>query len=237
MSLEEKYTLETLESMDKQELLAVAEEIGIRDEVDGRSTHPKLVNQIYSMITLGVKETATEAVNEAEKTEPVFTYAERSESSESVKKPVASKTAGTRQPKIVRKGVVTPPMTSAQLRNQRKKEANELVRIVVVCMNPNKKALSGEVFTVSNSVVGTFRNYVPFGANEGWHVPRIIYNAMLERECQVFVRKKDRDNNDIDVPKLIKEFQITVLPPLTPEEIEELAKRQARNAMREGPED
>lgn len=114
-----------------------------------------------------------------------------------------------------------------ELRIRKKREASELVRIRVTCMNPLKKEHEGEIFTVSNSVVGTFKKYVPFNADEGWHVPRIIYNQLVQRQCQVFTTVKDGRGNKVRKGKLIKEFAVEVLPPLTQAEIKELAQRQA----------
>lgn len=134
---------------------------------------------------------------------------------------------------VIDKGVQTllntpdEKLSSAQLRNKRKQQAGELVRVVVVNMNPNKKDIEGEVFTVSNSTLGTFRKYVPFGNDEGWHVPRIILNAMRDRKCQIFTVRKTKDGREIPESKLINEFAIEELPALTPDELRDLAQRQA----------
>lgn len=117
------------------------------------------------------------------------------------------------------------PKNNSRLEAQRK--ASELVRIRVTCMNPAKKEWEGEIFTVGNSTVGTFKKYIPFNADEGWHVPRIIYEQLKERECQIFVTKRDERGNTTRSGKLIKEFAIEVLPQLTAEELKDLAQRQA----------
>lgn len=106
-------------------------------------------------------------------------------------------------------------------------EALELVRIRVSCMNPAKKEWDGEMFSVGNSLVGTQKKFVPFNNEEGWHVPRIIFNMIVDRECQIFVSSKDSRGNLIRKPKRIKEFAVEVLPRLTAEELDELARRQA----------
>lgn len=121
------------------------------------------------------------------------------------------------------KPVAEPEMDRAALQ----KSASELMRIRVTCMNPAKKEWEGEIFTVGNAVVGTFKKYVPFNADEGWHVPRIIYEQLKDRECQVFTTVRDSRGNSTRKGKLIKEFAIEVLPNLTEEEIKELAQRQA----------
>lgn len=112
-------------------------------------------------------------------------------------------------------------------RLRKKREASELVRIRVVCMNPNKKEWDGEIFTAANATVGTFKKYVPFNADEGWHVPRIIYNMIVQRQCQVFVTKKGPRGVAYKEGKMIREFAVEVLPLLTEGELHDLAQRQA----------
>lgn len=129
------------------------------------------------------------------------------------------------KPQVQAPGVAVE--TEGQKRQRLRKQAAELVRIRVTCMNPAKREWEGEIITAGNSAVGTFKKYIPFNADEGWHVPRIIYNQLVERECQVFVTTKDGRGNSVRRGKPIKEFAIEVLPPLTQEELDELARRQA----------
>lgn len=117
--------------------------------------------------------------------------------------------------------------TENQKRARLRREASELVRIRITCMNPAKAEWQGEIITSGNSVVGSFTKFVPFNADEGWHVPRIIYNQLVDRQCQVFTTTTDNRGNKIRKGKLIKEFAIEVLPPLTQEELHDLAQRQA----------
>lgn len=128
--------------------------------------------------------------------------------------------------KAEKQGTDPKKETEAQRKARKRKEAAELVRIRVTCMNPNKKEYDGEIITAGNSLVGTFRKYVPFNADEGWHVPRIIYNQLVQRQCQVFTTVRDRRGNTTRKGKLIREFSIEVLPPLTEKELKELAQRQ-----------
>lgn len=115
----------------------------------------------------------------------------------------------------------------SEKRARKRKEASELVRIRVACMNPAKKEWDGEIIAAGNSLVGTFTKYVPFNAEDGYHVPHIIYQQLLERQCQIFVSHRDERGNTSRKGKLIKEFAIEVLPKLTKEELTELAQRQA----------
>lgn len=117
--------------------------------------------------------------------------------------------------------------TDGQKRFRLRNEANELVRIRVSCMNPAKKEWEGEIFTSGNATVGSISKYVPFNSDDGWHVPRILLNMIKERQCQIFVSKKDSRGNMTRTGKLIKEFAVEIMDPLTTEELAELAARQA----------
>lgn len=117
--------------------------------------------------------------------------------------------------------------TPAERQARKRREAGTLVRIRVTCMNPAKKEWDGEIITTGNSLVGTFRKYIPFNSDEGWHVPQIIYNQLVSRQCQVFTTVTDARGNKVRRGKLIREFAIEVLPQLTPQELHELAQRQA----------
>lgn len=132
---------------------------------------------------------------------------------------------------------VVPPVAAAlveetegQRRKRKKMEALALVRIRLTCMNPNKKDWDGEIITVGNSLVGTVSKYIPFNAEEGWHVPAIMLEMLKNRQCQVFTTAKTKNGVSIRQGKLIREFAIEVLPPLTEKELHDLAQRQAMAA-------
>jgi hypothetical protein len=108
-----------------------------------------------------------------------------------------------------------------------KKSINSLVRIRVTCMNPNKKNWEGEIISVGSAKLGTFKKYVPFNADDGWHVPNIIFEAMKERKYSSFTTVRGPRGEKIRKAKLVPEFSIEVLPHLTNEELKELARRQA----------
>lgn len=131
----------------------------------------------------------------------------------------------------VKEPVQSAPQANEETLNQKrarlKKDALELVRIRVTCMNPAKAEWEGEIFTAGNSGVGSVTKFVPFNADAGWHVPRIIYQQLAERQCQIFTTVTDSRGNKSRKGKLIREFAIEVLPPLTKEELHELAQRQA----------
>ena len=123
---------------------------------------------------------------------------------------------------------VTAGETEAQKRLRLRNEAAKLIRIRLTCLNPAKKEWDGEIISTGNTSVGTYKKFIPFqGAEEGWHVPNIIYKQLVQRECQIFVTTKDAMGNKVRTGKMIKEFAIEVLPQLTQEELDELARRQA----------
>lgn len=118
--------------------------------------------------------------------------------------------------------------TLGQKRVRIKAEAKKLVRIRLTCMNPAKREWPGEIFTAGNSFLGSVSRYVPFNAqDDGWHVEHIIYEQLKERKCQVFQTVADAKGNKVRKGRLIPEFAIELLPPLTQLEIDELARRQA----------
>lgn len=115
--------------------------------------------------------------------------------------------------------------TEKQRKQRLRREATKLVRVNVAQMNPNKRDWEGEIFSVGNSVVGTHKKYVQF--NTPWHVPYIIYLHMKERMCQIFTNGRDDKGNKIRVPKMIKELNVELLDDLSPEELKQLAVKQA----------
>lgn len=131
-------------------------------------------------------------------------------------------------PKSKTEAVEAAVETDTQRRLRKRREATALVRIRIQCMNPAKKEWPGEIISVGNSLVGNLTKFIPFtDAEDGWHVPRMLYKHLLERQCQVFITKTDARGNKSRVGKLIREFSIELLPDLTPEELHDLAQRQA----------
>lgn len=116
--------------------------------------------------------------------------------------------------------------TALQTAQRLKREATELIRCRIVCMNPNKKDWTGEIYTVGNAVVGTIKKFVMFDVE--YHVPRMILTQLEEKQCQVFYTHTDPvTRNKSRKGKLVKEFSIELLPQLTEQELKDLAQRQA----------
>lgn len=115
------------------------------------------------------------------------------------------------------------------LRQEIYDEQMKLVRIRITCMDPKKKDLQGEIFTIANEYLGTVRKFVPFGdaTENGFHVPYCIYTMLKEREFLNIRTLKDRKTGSPRVESnYAKEFAIEVLPPLTQEELKRLATAQ-----------
>ena len=106
-----------------------------------------------------------------------------------------------------------------------KKEALKLVRVVVTCMNPLKKDFTGEIFSVANGVVGRVTKYVPFGIE--WHIEHILYEQIKNAQCNIFVASSIPGRRDEQEAKIINEYAVQLLPPLTEAELKELARKQA----------
>lgn len=120
-----------------------------------------------------------------------------------------------------------PTESENKRRLRLRQEANALVRVRISCMNPAKKEHEGEIFSIGNSLIGTITRYVPYNADDGWHVERAILNMIQDRQCQIFVTTRDERGNQTRRGKLIKEFGIEIMPDLTQDELDELAQRQA----------
>ena len=106
-------------------------------------------------------------------------------------------------------------------------KALKLVRVIITPMDSNKaSSLESEMFCAGNSLVGTVKRTIPFGVE--WHVEEILLNAIREKKYQMFTSKKNAKGAVETTSKLVPAYGITVLDPLTPEELKALADLQAR---------
>jgi hypothetical protein len=116
------------------------------------------------------------------------------------------------------------------LRHKLIRESMALVRCRITNLNPSKKDLPGEIFTVANRFIGTVRKYVPYGevTDNGYHLPKCIYDQLVERRFQNIRTVKDKRTGTPRVDSSwAKEFAIEVLPQLTEQELKDLALAQA----------
>jgi len=150
---------------------------------------------------------------------------------ETLKERVAKAMEGNKEPEDKEEAkaeAVEKTQSLVELRAQKRKEDTKLIRIRYTNMNPRKKDMPGEFFTVANGIVGTIKRYVPYGeaAENGWHVENAIYKMMKRRTFTSTVTKRDDKGRPYNTSVARKEFAIEVLDPLTKEELEQLAKDQ-----------
>lgn len=122
-------------------------------------------------------------------------------------------------------------------REQIRRDALKLVRCRITNMDPKKADLPGEVLTIANRYIGTVKKFVPYGevTEEGYHIPNCIYEELESRRFQNIRTVKDRKTGKKSVSATwAKEFAIEVLPPLTPEELAQLATAQIAAGSVEG---
>lgn len=113
------------------------------------------------------------------------------------------------------------------LKLKAKQKAEKLIRCIITNRNPLKQSWEGEIIAVSNDLIGMQRKFVPFSLEEGYHLPQIIVDTLKDKECTVFVNSKTKNGEKVKIGKLIKEYAIEILPPLTAKELEELGRQQA----------
>lgn len=128
-------------------------------------------------------------------------------------------------------GEETEIQRKARIRKKQITEQMVLIRCRIANLNPSKRDLRGEIFTVANKYVGTVRKFIPYGeaTDNGYHIPQIIYEQLKTRKfLQVNTRNDRSAGNQIVVDqRWVPEFSIEVLPQLTPEELDKLAASQA----------
>lgn len=122
------------------------------------------------------------------------------------------------------------PMTQEHFNRQRAADARrtvgKLVRFRCQNMNPNKKDWPGEILSAGSAKLGTFKKFIPFDG-EPYHVPLIIFNVMKDKMCSIFSNSKNARGHNVRTSRLIHEYSIEELPPLTQKELKELKGQQA----------
>ena len=104
------------------------------------------------------------------------------------------------------------------------KKAMKLVRCQISCNNPNKTSYQGEIFSARNKFIPEVKKFIPF--NVPTHVPMILLNMIKEKQLQTFVTEKLPNGMQTKRSKLVPEYSITVLPPLTSEEFNAIRQKQ-----------
>jgi hypothetical protein len=122
------------------------------------------------------------------------------------------------------------PAKRLSLRQHMVQEQMKLVRLRIQNLDPKKKDLPGEVLCVANEYLGTVKKYIPFGeaSDQGYHVPFCIYTELEARRFQNVRTYTDKATGQIRIESSwAREFALEILPPLTKNELLQLAAAQA----------
>lgn len=117
-----------------------------------------------------------------------------------------------------------------------RKEATKLIRVRIKNLNPAKRDLHGEIYTIANKILGKISKYVPYdSAGEAYHLPYCIYKLLLNKKFLQIRTFKDEQTKQIRIEQgWVPEFSIEVLPQLTAQELKDLAiKQKAQNHFEE----
>lgn len=113
------------------------------------------------------------------------------------------------------------------LREELYRENMKLVRIRITNMDDKDSKLDGDFYSISNEYLGDVTKYVPYGdkTENGYHVPYCIYKLLRN---QKYVQFYTTTVNGLPTTRtrLARKFAIEVLPPLTQNELKDLAQRQ-----------
>jgi hypothetical protein len=123
----------------------------------------------------------------------------------------------------------TPQEARARIRNKMMTEEMALVRVRLANLNPQKADLQGEFVTFANKYLGTHTKFIPFGeaTDNGYHIEKCLLGVLKERMFNQ-VKTKPGPNGTIEIhQKMVPEYAIEILPPLTKEELDQLARQQA----------
>ena len=116
------------------------------------------------------------------------------------------------------------------LRKLMQREQMKLVRVRITNMDPKKKDLPGEIWTVSNEYLGNVRKMIPYGeqTDEGFHIPYCLFRLLQSKRFLQIRTVRDRVTGlERQESQWVKEFSLDVLPDLTKEELARLAAAQA----------
>ena len=123
-----------------------------------------------------------------------------------------------------------PKANAVALRKLMHAKQMRQVRVRVTNMDPKKKYLPGEIWTVANEYLGTVRKFVPYGeqTDDGFHIPYCLYRLLDSKRFLHIRDVKDRTTGIVRQDKVwAKEFSLDVLPTLTQGELDRLAAAQA----------
>ncbi len=128
---------------------------------------------------------------------------------------------------------ISEPLRRAIVRSK----ALRLIRCRVTNLDPQDTAVPGMLLSVYNKYTGKVAKLIPFGEeNEhGYHIPKILLDELKSRTFNMRKEKK-RKGSSFGVKEYttvtVRKFSIEELPPLTQEDLDNLANDQkARGAI------
>lgn len=120
------------------------------------------------------------------------------------------------------------PKRKLTFREQLYRENMKLIRVRIHQLDPKKKDLPGEVFTVCNEYLGTLRKYVPYGeqqGDKGYMMEHWLYTMLKDRKF-LNIRTLKRNGIEYTDSRWSPEFHLEVLPNPTPAELAQLRANQ-----------
>lgn len=113
------------------------------------------------------------------------------------------------------------------LREEIYREEMKLVRIRLTNMDDKDSKLEGDFYSVSNEYIGDVSKFIPYGdkTEAGYHVPNCIYKMLRDQKYVQFYTTTV-DGRTVNRNRLARKFAIEILPPLTKDELRDLAQRQ-----------
>lgn len=114
--------------------------------------------------------------------------------------------------------------TETQKRTRIAKEALQLVRVQVTCLDPGKASNQGELITVCNKYIKRMCKFVLF--NKPYHIPQMMLDTLKEARFTIQVTEK-RDGREFKRMAQVPKYSVEILPALTESELARLAKTQA----------
>jgi hypothetical protein len=190
--------------MTRKELLKEAEALGL--EIHHRANEETILNKINAEQARRYKEMA-----EAKSSSDVAEAPEEAE-------------ATPKLPKTKVRAKTGAQFAQEQF-NERKQNARRLVRVRITCMNPDKRKLQGDYFSVGSANMGTIKRFVLF--NKPWHVESAILKEIRNKKFSTYVDVPDGQGGTRRKSQLVAEYGVEILPGLTEKELADLAREQA----------
>lgn len=123
----------------------------------------------------------------------------------------------------------TSEVSCMSVRDYMYKTQMRLVRVRISNMDASKANLRGEFVTVANDYLGNVTKFIPFGegTEAGYHIPFCIYQALKDKKFLQTRNVRSASGRERIETSWVSEYAIEILPPLSSEELADLAKRQA----------